>query len=116
MVEIRTGVPLGFRAADRVAADAGRVHADLAALTRQLVDRWPGWLLPLAHPLLEAFPRFRDDEHAHVGMLGAAILGAHGGIHARLVGLDPQMVGVAGDQVHLAGETGSPEARSEEHT
>src|SRR5690606_8721709 len=65
--------------------------------------------LLVRQPTLESARWIDVDAEEHVGVLGAAVLGALPEVEARVLGLEPEAVRASRDQVGLPGESGDPE-------
>src|SRR5215813_8332948 len=100
--------PVGRRAAHGVAVDARQRGEELPpALRRRVVPRGS----PLGgDPALELVLRVHHHHEEHEAVLDAAVLRALADVGAGTRWLDPHVVGLVGDHVHLARELGHPEA------
>src|SRR5215468_3690806 len=99
---------VGRRAADGVAIDAGQRGEEIASMPRRRV-------VPRRRPLggdpaLEFIPRMHHDHKKHEAVLDAAVLRALADVGPGTGRLDPHMVDLVRDHVHLARELGNPEA------
>src|SRR5215813_5243736 len=106
--QVRPEHAVGRRAADRVAIDAGQRGEQVAPPTRRGVVARGGALS--GDPALEFIPRMHHDHKKHEAVLDAAILCALADVGPGTGRLDPHMVDLVRDHVHLARELGNPEA------
>src|SRR6516165_8651954 len=108
-----------MRQVRRVAASRGRAAYPMTVHTRLAKEGVPpgphvgllhGRLPLVGQPGLEVARGLDDDPEEHVGVLGAAILGALAEVQAGAVSLEPHAIGATRDQVGLAAQPGYPEA------
>src|SRR5215813_10936965 len=99
---------VGRSAADGVAVDASQRREEIAAMPRRrVVTRGR----PLGgDPALELVLRMHHDHEEHEAVLDATVLRALADVGAGTRRLDPHVVGLVGDHVHLACELGHPKA------
>src|SRR5215467_11256922 len=106
--QVRPEHAVGRRAADGVAIDAGQRGKEIAAMPRRRVVARGG---PLGgDPTLELIPRMHHDDEEHETVLDAAVLRALADVGPGTGRLDPHVVDLVRDHVHLARELGNPEA------
>ena len=101
-------LPLRRRAADRVTIDA-RLAKESLATRAHVRGSSIGRLLLVASQCSNSSRRCDDDPDQHVGVLGAAVLGALAEIGAGLGRLEPHVFS-RWDQIGFAGQPGHPEA------
>src|SRR5215471_6986890 len=108
-----------MRQVRRVAASCGSAAHPMTVDARLAQEGGPpgaylgsldGRLPLVGQPGLEVARGIDDDPDEHVGVLGAAILGALPEVQAGLVGLEPHAIGATRDQVGLAAQPRYPEA------
>src|SRR5207249_8491132 len=108
--QVRTDRPTGRRGAgaDAVAANTALARKDLRAALHEGVVRLRRRPALGVEPGLEGGRVVGDDVERHVRVLDAAELGALPAVDAGPVGLEPEGVLLAGDEVHLALQLGHP--------
>src|SRR5215471_281950 len=99
---------VGRRAADGVAIDAGQRGEEIAAMPRRRVVPRGGALS--GDPAFELIPWMHHDHEEHETVLDAAVLRTLADVGPGTGRLDPHMVDLVRDHVHLARELGNPEA------
>jgi hypothetical protein len=108
MREIGPEPAAGRRPGDGVTVHAGGLLEDPAPPGHR--GLLPGRTRLLLHPALEILGSVGVDAEEHLGVLGAAVLGALAEVEARLPGLDPHLVPPVGDEVRLSRQARDPEA------
>src|SRR5262245_18218921 len=108
MSEIWSKAPISARALDRMAVDTRGLleHEPAGGSTRVVL----GDFLLVFYPALEVLPRVHIDAEQHLGVLGAAVLGALSEKQAGALRLNPHRIHFVRDEVRLAGQARNPEA------
>ncbi len=107
--QVRAELTRGRRAAHRMAG-AAVGHEEREAARELGCWRRSRRQLLRGEPCVEFRRGMRDDVKRHIRVLGPAVLGALAAKDAGALGLHPQDVDAARDQVELAGKIGHPEA------
>ena len=87
-------------------------HAVDSKSCRPLADVVAGLrrLTLLRYPAVKIGARLHNHSQQHLGVLGAAVLGALTYVNSGFMRIDPHAVGAVGNQIGLAGQFRHPEA------